>query len=183
MRSRMTMICLLLAGAQALRGQSVRAVPKVDLPSFTGTWYEVARYADKREKECVGDVFMLIALADKPNRFQLVNSCKTKTGYTDTNNGNGRTQDKSGDGKLKVTYIWPFSKKFWVLAVGPGYEWSLVGNPNHKDLRVLARTTTMKPEVLAEIKAKAAAQGFPVGKLVMTPQTPRQVARRESRQP
>jgi apolipoprotein D and lipocalin family protein len=165
------MACVLLVGAREVRGQSVTAVPQFDLNRFTGTWYEMARLPNGREKECVSDVFELIALGDKPHTFQVVLSCMTKGGYTDARNANGKPQDKkSPDGRLKVSYLWPFSSKYWVLALGPKYEWALVGNPNHKELWLLSRTKTMMPEVLAEVEAKAAAEGFPVGKMVVVRQ-------------
>ncbi len=80
--------------------------------------------------------------------------------------GSGKVADTLGDGKLKVSYLWPFSQKYWVLAVGPEYTWALVGNPNHKELWVLSRTETMNPEMLEEIKSKAAAEGFEGAKLI-----------------
>ncbi len=112
---------------------------------------------------------MLFALGDKANHIQLVTSCKTKAGYTDARNADGKAQDKLGDGKLKLG-IWPFSRKYWVLATEPDYQWSLVGSPNHKTLWIYSRKPVMSPDVLAEVRAKAASQGFALDKLVMTPQ-------------
>jgi apolipoprotein D and lipocalin family protein len=150
--------------------QSVTPLPKLDLKRFTGTWYEVALYPDKKQKTCVENAVVLFSEQNKPLQFQVVNSCKMKNGFADVQNGNGKVQDKSGDGKLKVTYIWPFSVKYWVMAVGPEYEWALVGNPNHKNLWVISKTPTMKPEVMEEIKSKAAAEGFDPAKLKEMPQ-------------
>lgn len=165
------LLCLLLAVSQGLRAQTVSVVPKLDLDRLTGAWYEVARYPNKREKHCVDQPMVLIAGGNKLNQLQLVNTCKTKNGDTDVRNGKGKQQDKSGDGKLKVSYLWPlwlFSTKYWVLALGPDYAWALVGSPNHKSLWVLSRTTSMRPEVLAEIEAKATAEGFDTAKLAVT---------------
>lgn len=159
--------CLLFGGLGAAAAQQASAVAKLDLRRFVGSWYEVARYPNRAEKHCANDAVRLYALGDKPGRIQVVTTCRTKEGYADVRNMNGRTADKNGDGKLKVTSIWPFSTPFWVLAVGPQYEWALLGNPNHKLLWVLSRTPTMTPEVLAEAEAKASAEGYDRGKLVM----------------
>ncbi len=167
------LLCVLLGAAAGLRAQAVSAVPKLDLHRSTGTWYEMARLPNKREKRCVGDGFMLIADGEKPDRLLVVVSCKAKSGYPNVFNVQARAQDKSGDGKLKVRYIWPFYKKFWVLDVGPEYEWALVGSPNHKSLWVLSRTPVMTPEVLREVEARAAAEGFPMAKVVAVPQSGR----------
>ncbi len=79
--------------------------------------------------------------------------------------------DKAGDGKLTVTHFWPFTQKRWVLALGPAYEWALVGSPNHKSLWILSRTPTLKPEVLADIKSRAAAQGFDPARMITLPRS------------
>ncbi len=158
-----------LVPARAAVGQAVSALPKLDLSRYMGTWYEIARLPYKREKECLSDAITLYAPAYKPNHFHAVTSCQIKSNNSDSWNAGG-VMDKTGAAKFKLTYVWPFTEKYWVLAVGPEYEWALLGSPNRKALWVLSRTAVMKPEVLADIQAKAAAEGFTVAKLVMVPQ-------------
>ena len=159
---------LLLAAGKAAPAQAVSALPSVDLNRFAGSWYEIARLPFKREKECIANVVEIVALADKAEHLQLVNSCMTNKGFTDVRNASVKVEKGSGDAKLKVTYLWPFSEKDWVLAVGEHYEWALVGSPNHKVLLVLSRTRTMSPEVLAGIERQAAGLGFDTAKVVTT---------------
>ncbi len=166
-------VTLVLAVTGAARAQSASALPLVDLNRFAGSWYEIARLPTKREKGCIADVVDLIASGDKRNEYQLVNSCKAKNDYTDVTNADIKAVKNSGGGKLKVQYIWPFSDKEWVLALGSDYQWALVGSPNHKGLRILSRTRQMSPDVLATIKQKAASEGYAVDKLAMTLQTGR----------
>ncbi len=165
------LLAVMILLACKAESQAVTAVPGLDMNRFVGTWYEIARLPNKGEKHCVSNAIVLYALGEKPNRFSVVNSCKTKDGAVDVRNGNGKAQDKSGDGKMKVTYTWPFSVKEWVLAVGTDNAWVLIGSPNHKLLWVLGKTAKMAPEVLGEIRAKAASEGFDVTKLTMTPQS------------
>ena len=153
--------------------QSTSALHSVDLNRFSGSWYEIARLPNKREKGCLADVVDLIALADKVDRLLLVTSCKAKNDYTDVANADIRTEKGSGGGKLKVIYLWPFSEKEWILALGPNYEWVLLGSPNHKALKVLSRTRTLSTEVLSYLKQKAASKGYDTGKMTMTLQTGR----------
>jgi apolipoprotein D and lipocalin family protein len=167
-------IAALLLGVQGFAAvPSVSALPTVDLNRFAGSWYEIARLPNKREKGCIADVVDLVALADKKDRLQLVNSCKAKNDYTDVRNANIKAEKNSGGAKLRITYIWPFSDKEWILALGPDYEWLLMGSPNHKALRVLSRDRTMSPETLAEIKQRAASEGYAIDKMKTTLQTQR----------
>lgn len=168
----MRIVAGLVLGAFAAvgaRGQSVIPLQKLDLKKFTGTWYEVALLPDKKQKTCVADAVVLFSEKNKPRQFELVNSCLMKNGFSNVRNGDGK-QDKQEDGKLKVIYLWPFSVKHWVLAADPDYQWALVGTPNHKNLYVLTKDKTPSDALMAELKAKASAQGFDVGKLIMMPQ-------------
>jgi apolipoprotein D and lipocalin family protein len=162
-------IAMFLPISRPASAQAVTAVPKLDLNRYIGTWYEMARYPIKREKECTGDEMMLYALGDKPNSFLLVTSCAIKADNSDSWNAKGK-QDKAGDGQLNTRSFWPFSTKYWVLATGPAYEWALVGSPNRKSLWILSRTPTLKTGALAEIEAKATAQGFNTANLVQISQ-------------
>jgi len=163
----------LLAGSLLpLEAQKASAVPQLDLNRFSGTWYEIARLPNKAEKKCVSDAFLLYAAKYKPSDFSEVASCQLKGGSADVRNFNGkRANKKASDGRLKVTTIWPFSAKDWVLAVAPVYSWALLGSPNHKTLWVLSRTASLVPDVLTEAETQAAAQGFNTRKLVMVAQT------------
>ena len=171
------MKCLLIAllAAGSLKAQTVAAVPKLDDTRMSGTWYEIARLPDRHEKSCIGDAFELVSRGDKLYQLQVVDSCKTRNAYTNVRNFNANPQDKqsklNGDGRLKVSIFWPLSVKRWVIAVGPNYQWSLVGNPNHKSLWIFSRSPTISPEMLASIKTQASSQGYSVDHLIMTPQT------------
>lgn len=157
------LLCLTSAGL----GQTVTAVPKLDLNRYMGSWYEIARLPDKKEKQCVGGALVLYAAGEKAGRFQVVSSCQTKGNNVEARNASGKVADKAGDGQLKISYLWPFSQKYWVLAVGPEYEWALVGSPDHKTLWILSRTEKMAPEVLLDLEGRAATAGFNRSKIVM----------------
>ena len=154
-----------LLGVAGASGQAVTAVPQLDMGRFVGVWYEVAGIAPKKDK-CASDALAIYTAGDKKRRWAVVNSCKAKDGSIETKNGTVKPQDKSGDGKLKVAYTWPFYHKQWVVAVGPEYAWAVVGSPDHKRLAVLSRSRTVGVEVLAGIKGTVAGEGFDVGKMV-----------------
>ena len=57
-----------------------------------------------------------------------------------------------------------------MLGLGPDYSWALVGSPDHKQLKILSRTPTLPAATVAEVRTRAAGQGFDVSKMVMSSQ-------------
>ncbi len=170
------LLLLLLFSAAALApaaAQTPTPIPHLDFQKIVGSWYEIARLPNKLEKHCASDAVQLYTPSFKPSRFAVVDSCREKDGSIDTRNAKGKAQDKSGDGKLRIAHTWPFYRKFWVLALAPDAQWLLIGSPNHKYLWILAHTPTLPAATLADVKARAAAQGFDISKLVPTPQNPK----------
>jgi apolipoprotein D and lipocalin family protein len=159
---------LLAAGALA---QTAVPVPALDLKMLTGSWYEVARLPDKPQKNCTGAPILLIALGDKLNQLQFVDSCSSKSGYTDAHDYNSTLADlkKKGpkvvDGKLKIGSFWPFTSKLWVLSLDDTS--AIVGSPNHKKLWILSRSTSMDQGQLSNLEAKAASEGYATSKLIV----------------
>lgn len=158
------LLSVLLAGAPVAAAQSVSAVPRLDLQKYVGVWYVVSRIPTKAEKRCLSDNMVLYALGDKARTFQMGTFCTVKGGNPDDLNKTGK-MDKKGDGRLKLPYLVFFSKKYWVLAKGPDYDWALVGSPNHKTLWVLSKTAALSPDRTAEVMKTASAEGFDTSKL------------------
>jgi apolipoprotein D and lipocalin family protein len=162
-------LALIPAASQA---QTAKAMPHLDGTQISGAWYQIARYPNKREKKCISDAYELIARAEKPHQLSFVDSCKTKAPYAAVQNYNARRQDKKiVDGRLKITTIWPFTRKYWILAADPQFDWFLAGTPDHKNLWIYAKIPTMSPDILQQVEAIAATDGFSAIRLKMTPQT------------
>ncbi len=158
----------ILAGGQVAAAQSVTAVPNLDPKRLTGSWYEVARYPTKFENRCAGQAAVLFAEGNKPRSIQMGTFCPGKNGSEQEYATTGK-MDKKGDGKITLGPIWPFTKKYWILAVAPDGSWALAGQPNRKTLSVLSRTTAMDDGTLRLIGAKAQAEGYTLDKLVSLP--------------
>ena len=173
MRNHLFTAWIVLAAAHgAMAVTPVTAMPKLDINQLTGTWYEIQRLPDKPEKHCVTNAIVLYARSDKAHQLQVVNSCLGKDGYTHIRNANGKPAKKNiEDGRLKLTYVFPFSDKYWFLEIGAENDWALVGSPNHKTLWILSRKPTLSADLLTQAQAKATAEGFDVGKLVTVSQT------------
>jgi apolipoprotein D and lipocalin family protein len=163
---------LTFALAHVASAQIPKPLPQLDDTKITGAFYQIARYPDKREKRCVGDSYEMVARGDKLNTLLLVDSCKTKGSYNEVRNITAKRQYKTvTDGRFKITTLYPFSHKYWILATSSTFDWYLSGTPDHKNLWIYAKTTTLSPEILAQIETIAASNGYPSARLTMTPQT------------
>ncbi len=143
-------------------------VSEFDLARYLGDWYEIARFPNRFEKKCDRDVTARYRATGKPGRITVENSCRRADGRITVARGYGKAVGEGG--RLKVSFFRPFWAKYWVLALDPEYRWSLVGEPKRQYLWILSRTPELGADLLQEIKARAAAQGFDVGKLEMTRQ-------------
>ena len=138
LRSAALTLALSLTSLCAAHAQSATAVPKLDLDKLTGTWYQIAKLPVKAEKKCLSDNTVLYALNDKRDSFQIGTFCTIKGGDHNNINDSGK-MDKARDGKLEVRRLVIFSRKYWVLATDPDFNWALVGTPNHKNNRTTAQ--------------------------------------------
>ena len=174
-----------LAGAAMLqpaqtRAQApvVRTVPFVDLDRYAGDWFEIARFPNRFQHQCVGDVRASYARrAD--GRIDVVNRCRTANGQTEAR-GVARLVDEQTHAKLKVRFapawlswlpaVWG---DYWIVGLAPDYSWAVVGDPGREYLWILARTLRLDAESMAAARAAAQGNGFDVGRLVQTAQDAR----------
>jgi len=151
--------------------QEAKPVSKLDDMQFRGSYYQIARLPDKKEKHCIGNAVEMVARGDKLNEIDMVDSCKTKGSYADVRNTKAKRQNKKiDDGRLKITTFWPLSRRYWVLATAPDYSWFLSGTPNHKNLWIYAKSPALDDAQLNEIKALATSSGYNLAKLISQPE-------------
>jgi apolipoprotein D and lipocalin family protein len=72
---------------------------------------------------------------------------------------------------LKVSFFWPFSGNYWILELGPNYEYAVVGEPKRESLWILSREPRMDEDLYRELLDRAAAQGFDISRVIRTPHT------------
>ncbi len=164
---------VVLVGAVAI-ARAERAplttVQKVDLKRYTGRWYEIAKYANRFERQCERDVTATYDI--RPDgKISVVNACYTKEGKLSRSSGWAKVADTNTSAKLKVTFFWPFFGDYWIIDLGANYEYAVIGEPGRKYLWILSRTAKMDDKVYAEITARLAAQGYDASKLERMKQT------------
>ena len=163
------------AAAAAQTPPPVRAVPFVDLDRYAGDWFEIARFPNRFQRQCVGDVRATYARrAD--GRVDVINRCRTAEGDTEAR-GVARIVDERTFAKLKVRFaptwlswlpmVWG---DYWIIGLAPDYSWAVVGDPGRDYLWILARAPHLDDDSIAVARAAARDNGFDVDRLVSTSQ-------------
>jgi apolipoprotein D and lipocalin family protein len=73
--------------------------------------------------------------------------------------------DQKTGAKLKVTFFWPFFGDYWIIELGPNYEYAVVGEPSRKYLWILSRTPQMDEADFAGITSRLKDKGYDASKL------------------
>ena len=142
-------IGLIAAGSAAAQGQPLRVAEAIDLQRYAGKWYEIARFPNKFQNRCTGDVVAQYTLRTD-SRIDVINQCRDADGRVVQTRGIARKGKAENNAALQVRFapailsflpsVWG---DYWILAVGPDYTWAVVGTPNREFLWILSRTPTM----------------------------------------
>jgi apolipoprotein D and lipocalin family protein len=170
-------LLLLLAGGQSPAGVP-QTVAHVDLDRYGGQWFEVARYDNRFQRKCQGDV--VVSYARRPDgRIDVDNRCRTTDGDTIQARGVARlATDDGSNSKLEVRFapawlsfidaVWG---DYWIVGLADDYRYAVVGSANREYLWLLAREAAPPERDVESMMALARAQGFDPGRLVRTTQS------------
>jgi apolipoprotein D and lipocalin family protein len=166
-----------MASSAVLLAQSgpLKVVKNLDLNRYAGKWYEVARFPNRFQEKCSGDVTADYTL-QPVGKITVMNRCRQHDGKITEAAGVAKKADKDGKNSvLKVRFapaLLSFLPQVWgdyqVIALGPNYEYSVVGDPKREYLWILSRSPQMTDALYAEAVRQAREQGFDVGKLQRT---------------
>jgi apolipoprotein D and lipocalin family protein len=154
----------------------VATVDRVDLDRYAGQWYEVARFPNRFQRQCTGDV--RATYVGRPDgRIDVINECRASDGQTTQAKGVARVVDGSGGARLKVRFAPAFLSflpmvwgDYWVIGLGDGYDWAVVGTPDRQYLWILSRTAVLDEARWARALERVRSNAFDDSRLVRTPQ-------------
>ncbi len=159
---------MVLAGMAAVdRKGELAVVGAVDLSRYAGRWYEIARLPNRFEKKCADSVTATYTLGSD-GKVDVVNRCRKANGEYTTATGKAKIVDKKTNAKLKVTFFWPFYGDYWILDLGPNYEYAVVGAPNRDYLWILSRTPQLDEQLYQRLLREMATRGFATDRMIRT---------------
>lgn len=164
------LISISCASVSAKTETTLETVSYVDLSQYVGKWYEIASFPQRFSQGCVATTATYSLRND--GKIDVLNECRIDSfdGPLKTAEGVAEVVDKETNAKLKVTFFWPFSGKYWIIDLDEDYEFAVVGHPNRNYLWILSRSPQMEPNKLNQILDRAERKGFDLEKLQMTPQ-------------
>lgn len=173
---RITLFCLLAALPPGLHAKApVQPQASMDIGRYAGQWYEIARFPNRFQQQCAGDVTANYTPLPE-GRLQVVNRCRLADGREERATAVAkRARPEGPDTVLKVRFapswlsalplVWA---DYWVLAVDPAYQHALVGTPDRDYLWILSRTPLPDAAAYEALVAQARAQGYDVSRLQKT---------------
>lgn len=154
----------------------LKTVQTVDLQRYVGKWYEIAKYPNRFEKKCTGNVTAQYTL--KANgRIEVRNECLKKNGKKQVAVGEAKVTDEITKAKLKVRFAPSFLSflpfvwgDYWIIDLDVNYEWVAIGDPSRSYFWILCRKPTIDEMAYQAILGRVESLGFDPAKVVRTPQ-------------
>ena len=154
-------------------GQDV--VEFVEVDRYMGLWYEIATTPSFQQASCLGTTAEYTfneeqGWVDVSNLCYVGNFDGTPQGVQ----GRAELVDLDTQAKLNVIFFGQ-AAPYWVVALDGNdsdapYAWAVVSVPGKQTLWILSRTPQMADSDRAAIEAHLALRGYPVDKLLDTPQ-------------
>jgi apolipoprotein D and lipocalin family protein len=162
--------------APAAPASRVAPISKLDVPRYMGTWYEIAKYPNRFQKDCAG--FTTATYTLQPDKtVQVANRCRRADGTPDTAIGSARQLGNATSATLKVRFaprwlsflpmVWG---DYWVIDLDPAYQLAAVSDPKREYLWILARTPTVPHDTYEALLDRLQREGFDLSKLETTKQ-------------
>lgn len=160
------------AASQPPASVPLQAIAALDLPRYMGRWHELARYPNRFQRQCTGATTADYSLLPE-GVVQVVNRCGLADGRIDEAVGRARPVGDAGTARLQVRFapawlawlpqVWG---DYWVVDLDPGYQVSIVSEPQREFLWVLSRTPEVDEATWQRIDARLRALGFDPSRLL-----------------
>jgi len=161
------LIGLLLSGCASR--PPLTTVASVDLARYSGKWFEIAKYPNFFERNCVGQTTAEY-LPNPDGSIRVVNRSAGKNGKPMCVDGRAAVVPGSDNTKLRVSFGGPFAGAYWIIGLDEkNYSWAVVGHPSRQFLWVLARQPELPDATYCQILELIAAKGYDIAQLKKNP--------------
>src|SRR5690606_21999140 len=129
--------------------KSAKAVENFDVNKYLGTWYEIARFDFRFEKN-LDNVSAQYHLDKNGNVIVLNSGFNYKKGEWKKAEGLAKFRGNKDVAELKVSFFGPFYSGYNVVALDDNYKYALIAGKNLDYLWILSRTKNIPENIKTE---------------------------------
>ena len=153
-----------------------QTVASLDTVRYMGNWYEVARFPNRFQTQCVAKVQAKYSLLPE-GRIEVQNSCTLANGQTESVTGQAKLGSAGLNTQLKVSFLPAYLRwlpvgwgDYWVIDLARDYRYAVVSDSSRAYLWLLSRSPALSNADRIEIETRLRTQGFDLSKLQNTAQ-------------
>lgn len=149
----------------------LQTIAQLHVQRYLGRWYEIARFPNKFQKQCISDVSADYAL-QPDGQISVLNQCRLANGEWERAWGVARQVGAEDSARLKVRFApdwlsfvpWVWGD-YWVIDLDASYGLVAVSEPSRQYLWVLSRTPQVDKPRYEALLQRLEAQGLETQKL------------------
>lgn len=158
------LLCLSSCNKQFI-AHDVKAVENFDAARYLGTWYEIARFDFKFEKDLDNTMAQYSLLSN--GDIQVINSgYHVIKGEYKQATGKAKFRIDPTIGALKVSFFGPFYTGYNVIAIDDDYKYALIAGKDLNYLWILSREKTIPLEIKQAYLEQAQRIGYDTTRLL-----------------
>lgn len=168
--------CIGLSSACAIATAPLAAIGQLDVSRYQGVWYEIAKYPNRFQAQCVRNTRAEYRKAED-GTLQVINQCIEANGQLKRAQGAARQVDDENSAQLKVRFApaWlsflPFVwGNYWVIDLDADYQLAAISEPTREYLWILARQPHVDSGDYKRLLERLRQLGFDLNKLERSPQ-------------
>jgi apolipoprotein D and lipocalin family protein len=160
-------ITLACSAQNDMPDQSIHAEFSFELEKYLGTWYEIARFDHRfeRDLEFVTATYSL----NEDGSIKVMNQ-GIKNGKSKTAIGKARLAKNGVNRNLEVSFFWIFYGPYNILELDKDYQLALIGSNSSDYLWILSRQPQPDSNSINELLEKAKKRGYDTSKLIFVEQ-------------
>ena len=166
--------CGALLALAAHASEPIKPIASLDVPRYMGRWYEIAKYPNWFQKQCVSHTSAEYSLQAN-GQLKVLNRCRKADGKEDSAEGVAKQIGPANSPILQVRFapawlsfvplVWG---DYWVIDLDPDYQLVAVSEPKREYLWVLSRTPQVDAKAYEALMLRLKAQGLDPSKLEMS---------------
>lgn len=142
-----------------------KAVESFDVNRYLGTWYEIARFDFRFERD-LDNTSAQYSLDKNGNVLVLNSGYNTKEKEWKKAKGKAKFREEKTRGALKVSFFGPFYSGYTIIALDKDYNYALVAGKDLDYLWILSREKSIPIDIKAKYLDLAKEIGYETSRLI-----------------